>query len=299
MALALEIWWINPALTTGLKPFGLPVEEAVFFLVTNLMVISGLTLALQLEARSRLLRALRRRRPWWRLLLGLWLVSMIPTPIFPSLFPVFAYISTVLLALGVLGVAIEAYGPRALGLALTAVAFGVLIEWLGSTTGVPFGRYHYTAPGPALLGVPLLVPIGWWSFTMVAVAVAPAGLTRWLAPLALVAWDLGLDPLMVSQGFWRFDPPGFYLGVPLSNFIGWYLGGWVLVSILLKLEPRLNRSAPRSLRLVFVAQAFLVTAGLTFLGLPLAAVVTMLAMAPFMLFWARPNTGTAGLGGVE
>lgn len=45
-ALALGIWWISPELTTGVHLWGLPVEEAVFFAVTNLMVVQGLLLFL-------------------------------------------------------------------------------------------------------------------------------------------------------------------------------------------------------------------------------------------------------------
>lgn len=45
-ALALGIWWISPELTTGAHLLGLPVEEATFFLITNLMVVQGLVLFL-------------------------------------------------------------------------------------------------------------------------------------------------------------------------------------------------------------------------------------------------------------
>jgi hypothetical protein len=44
VAIRLGIWVINPALTTGVNPLGLPVEEATFFLVTNLLLVQGLLL---------------------------------------------------------------------------------------------------------------------------------------------------------------------------------------------------------------------------------------------------------------
>ncbi|MDZ7799619.1 MAG: lycopene cyclase domain-containing protein [Trueperaceae bacterium] len=50
-ALALGIWWISPELTTGVHLLGLPVEEATFFLVTNLMVVQGLVLFLAMVPR--------------------------------------------------------------------------------------------------------------------------------------------------------------------------------------------------------------------------------------------------------
>lgn len=40
------IWTISPQYTIGVEPFGLPVEEATFFLVTNLMVVKGILLFL-------------------------------------------------------------------------------------------------------------------------------------------------------------------------------------------------------------------------------------------------------------
>ncbi|ATW89832.1 lycopene cyclase domain-containing protein [Halohasta litchfieldiae] len=43
-AISLELWTISPDYTVGIAPLGLPVEEMVFFLVTNLFVIQGLVL---------------------------------------------------------------------------------------------------------------------------------------------------------------------------------------------------------------------------------------------------------------
>lgn len=52
VALHLGIWRIAPEATTGLHLAGLPIEEAVFFLVTNLLVVQGLILFLPLQYRS-------------------------------------------------------------------------------------------------------------------------------------------------------------------------------------------------------------------------------------------------------
>ena len=277
IAIALNIWWISPEFTTGFKPLGLPIEEAVFFLLTTTFVVFGLSASLEPRSLERLSALSLPKRAWWRPLLVLWSLSMVPTPLLPGLFPVLAYVSTTLLALGVLSFAWERYGARSLLLFAVAFFFGLAVEAVGSRTGVPFGAYTYTAPGPTLLGVPLLVLLGWWAFTLIAIAVAP----RWkvlVAPLALVAWDLGLDPLMVSRGFWHFDAAAPYYGVPLSNFLGWYVAGVGLVWLLVKLEPRLKNENSADLRIIFLAQAFLMSVGLLFFGLPLAAGVTFVAM---------------------
>ncbi len=286
LAIGWSIWWISPELTIGWRPLGLPFEEALFFLVTNMLIVFGLVLALHPASMARLLRLVdAARRAPWRPLLLLWALAMIPTPLAPDFFAVFAYVSTGVLALAILVYAWSRYGPVALALFALAFTFGVLIEWVGETTGVPFGRYTYTAPGPSVLGVPLLVPLGWWAFAMIAIAVAPRGRALAVAPLALVAWDLGLDPLMVDQGFWVFAADAAYYGVPFTNFLGWWLAGVALVALLLRVEPRLAHDQSTDLRFVFLTQAFLVGVGLVVFGLPWAALVSVLAMLAVASTW--------------
>ncbi len=295
LAIGWSIWWISPELTIGWRPLGLPFEEALFFVVTNVLVTFGLVLALHPVSLARLLRiAAAVRRAPWRPFLLLWALAMIPTPLAPDFFAAFAYVSTGFLALAVLVYAWSRYGRIALALFAVAFVFGVLIEWLGASTGVPFGQYAYTAPGPAILGVPLLVPLGWWAFAMIAIAVAPRGRALLLAPAALVAWDLGLDPLMVDQGFWAFAADAAYYGVPLTNFLGWWLAGVVLVALLLRLEPRLREDQSADLRAVFLAQAFLVGVGLLVFDLLWAALVSVVAMLTLASTWRwLPAAATA------
>ena len=51
LAIGFGIWSISLEHTTGLAPFGLPVEEAVFFATTNLRVVGGLLAYLRLTER--------------------------------------------------------------------------------------------------------------------------------------------------------------------------------------------------------------------------------------------------------
>lgn len=46
IAIANGIWTISSEYTLGLAPFGLPIEEATFFLMTNLLVVKGVLLFL-------------------------------------------------------------------------------------------------------------------------------------------------------------------------------------------------------------------------------------------------------------
>jgi lycopene beta-cyclase len=226
---------------------------------------------------------------WWKFVLVLWALSMVPTPLLPEAFVALSYFSTTLLVIGTLGYALEHYGSKAYLLFIVSFSFGVAIEWLGKTTGIPFGDYRYTASGPHIVGVPLLVPLGWWAFTLIALSL-PKRNKLFLAPLALVAWDLGLDPLMVAKGFWSFENGGLYFGVPLSNFIGWYVSGFALVWLLMRLEPRLKQDTPKPLQLVFAIQTFLMGVGLTvFFGMPLAGLVTFVAMGLCLLQTLNPR----------
>ncbi len=51
IAIGLGVWEISSRYTTGITLFGLPVEEAVFFLATNIMVVQGLVAILWLSGR--------------------------------------------------------------------------------------------------------------------------------------------------------------------------------------------------------------------------------------------------------
>lgn len=59
VALGNGIWQIAPGRSTGVAIWGLPVEEAVFFLVTNLMVVQALILFCSPETLARV-------RRWWK-----------------------------------------------------------------------------------------------------------------------------------------------------------------------------------------------------------------------------------------
>lgn len=73
-----------------------------------------------------------------------------------------------------------------------------LAEWLGSSSGFPFGLYSYTSVlQPQLAGVPLLIPLAWMmmlppAWTIGQLACQRLGMPRleWLlAALAFTTWD--------------------------------------------------------------------------------------------------------------
>lgn len=126
-------------------------------------------------------------------------------------------------------------------------AISLLLEGLGTTYGIPFGKYEYTD----LLGwkffdkVPLLIPISWFFMAIPSYAIAMK-LTKimalknkfiigffniLLASVFLTSWDLTLDPAMSNlTPFWIWESKGSYFGTPIVNF-----GGWLLTSAIIML----------------------------------------------------------------
>jgi len=130
---------------------------------------------------------------------------------------------------------------RRAGAALAALTgYAYAIEYVGTTTGLPYGEFDYLVDlGPMIAGA---VPVG------LPVFFVPLVLNSYLLCLLLlggraeraavrlpvvvagvVAMDLMLDPGAVSLGFWAYDAGGAYYSVPASNYAGWVLSATVAV----------------------------------------------------------------------
>jgi putative membrane protein len=211
--------------------------------------------------------------------------------------------------------AVAEWGSRRAA-AFTALAGGLAFaaEWSSTRTGVPFGLYHYTGATRGrelyLDNVPLFDPLSFAFLAYASLGLARHLLGRWrpgpvavsLATGLLMAWlDLVIDPLAVRGDRWflgrvfAYAEPGWYFGVPLSNFAGWVAVGTAIALAWHALEPsvpgtpppwgaRLPRAGLRAAALYYLILAFnvaltavvgesaLLWAGLG-LHLPLAALV--------------------------
>jgi len=143
-------------------------------------------------------------------------------------------------------------GGRAAGLFLgLAVATSLGTELVGLATGRVFGRYVYAPEfGPKLAGLPVVVPLIWCSLSHLARSTAAAMTRRETAPPALsaallVAWDLVADPNHLFRGGWRFLDGGFWAGVPLQNYVAWFLIGWGMFAVARRLERRARATPAR------------------------------------------------------
>jgi putative membrane protein len=127
----------------------------------------------------------------------------------------------------------------------------LLISWSAETAsmamGFPFGSYHYTDLLGARIGaVPLAVlaayfVAGYLAWTMGTVFLGNLGtgierrnlvLVPLIASSLMVMWDLCLDPIRSTiDGAWVWEDGGAYYGVPISNFVGWYLTVFLICQV--------------------------------------------------------------------
>ena len=199
--------------------------------------------------------------------------------------------------------------PRALVAGFGIGAGTTVVEHVGTTHGVPFGRYSYTGVlRPTIRGVPAIVPLAWFAMALPARETAHAALgarstraRRVVAgALCLTAWDLFLDPQMVGEGYWRWVRRGRYRGIPLSNFVGWFVTGLVVMAALDVLLP--TGEPDPMLVGEYGWMAVMQTLGFAaFFGDPLVAAVGGAAMLPpavvaatRLRLWSRFVRGLAG-----
>lgn len=119
------------------------------------------------------------------------------------------------------------------------ITFGISwsLESLSIATGFPFGNYHYTGGGligevpwiimPAYLGTGYL---SWTTAHILSGKFTPKiqgkqiVLLPFLGSFVMVMWDIVMDPILSTvQGEWIWEDGGFYFGVPLTNYFGWFL----------------------------------------------------------------------------
>ncbi|WP_421654676.1 gamma-carotene 1'-hydroxylase CruF [Leptothermofonsia sp. ETS-13] len=189
------------------------------------------------------------------------LILVLPNPEFIGNLPPFGQMlfgwsmiggGVVYILLGAATVALYAYrnlGWRNwLGFMLPAVFLSLGSELMGTSTGFPFGHYHYLSGLGYKIGglVPFTIPLSWFYLGMSAYVLAKAGLEArglkgWmknagaiaLGAVLLTAWDFVLDPAMsqTPYPFWEFQDAGQFFGMPYRNLTGWLGTGALFMSV--------------------------------------------------------------------
>jgi len=221
--------------------------------------------------------------------IGLWLVvacilaagigfSWNPTPAAHALAAVF--IGCALVHAGV------TYGPKpALGLFVICIAITFAMENVGVATGFPFGNYHFAVDAglPRIGTIPIIVGPLWFGagyFSWVVASTLLDGADQRLgrptgflglpvvAAFVMTQWDLVMDRSESTiDKVWIWHDGGADFGVPLSNYLGWFLTSWLLFQAFAfylrrELSP-LPSGTSQSRTLQAIAILFYVSLGLT------------------------------------
>ncbi len=143
--------------------------------------------------------------------------------------------------------AIMRYGFK--GLAVFFLASQIVshaLENLSISTGFPFGNYHYSQGLAFLFQVPIVIGIAYFAYGYLAWMVANVllgkldeRLKQWAtvilpltAAFVMVMWDVVMDPINSTvRHYWIWEEGGGYNGVPLTNYLGWFLTVYLFYQI--------------------------------------------------------------------
>jgi len=161
---------------------------------------------------------------------------------------------------------------------LFAIA-GYLLAWLSELSsihnGFPYGSYYYIEHTRGqeiwVLGVPLMdsisyIFLAYASYSLALLVMSPIQRSSWLiyvletgnarnskktallGALMLVYLDIIIDPVALQGNRWflgqiyGYEVPGIYFGVPISNFIGWFVVGFLMIVVLQAIDARLRQN---------------------------------------------------------
>jgi len=120
-------------------------------------------------------------------------------------------------------------------------------ENLSIATGFPFGYYHYSdLLGTTIGHVPIMIMptyffTGYLAWTMGNIFLKDIGsgikkrnifFIPIVSSFIMVMWNFCFEPIMSTiDGKWSWESKGIYLGVPLSNYIGWFLTMYIIYQL--------------------------------------------------------------------
>jgi uncharacterized membrane protein len=129
---------------------------------------------------------------------------------------------------------------------------GYLFEFLFINTGW-LGRYVYTADLSPFLGpIPLFIPFLWASLSYFCMVAADSYA---VSALLMVLLDVSFDPRF-SVTLWRWVPPGQYFGVPVANFVGWFVTAAAIYVVFYLTTRRKAQSTGRAIAFYFLIGLF-------------------------------------------
>jgi putative membrane protein len=123
---------------------------------------------------------------------------------------------------------------KSLSLIIILSIYAISIETFAIITGFPYSSFHYSnLIGFKILGyTPYTVPFAYVPLFVGCFYLATLlSKEKWkiviFSTLMVLLADMVLDPAAVTLNFWIYDSSGIFYGVPLMNFMGWILTGFL------------------------------------------------------------------------
>ena len=122
---------------------------------------------------------------------------------------------------------------------------GFAVEWLGVHKSILFGHYAYTTVlGLSWQQIPLLIAFNWVFVIYASASLAQAfTANKILAPLSTATiatfFDWVMEPAAIKLHYWQW----FQVGVPLSNYVSWWLISLLLAILWQFLKYQFNQFA--------------------------------------------------------
>lgn len=159
----------------------------------------------------------------------LWLGGIASYTLFSQPLPESSWAAPAFLFLAAFVILFSSKPKQGLDLCVAGI-IGYGFEVLGVHTGFPFGQYKYTETvHPILFGVPLVMIPAW----IILIAYTQQFIINFklkrkyalIASALTMVWiDLLIDPVAIGRmNFWTWLDHGWYYGIPLWNFLGWFL----------------------------------------------------------------------------
>lgn len=170
--------------------------------------------------------------------------------IFPSRVPLLAVVALHVFPSAIFALIHGAIFYRVRGILIfiaLCLVVGNICENIGIVTGVPFGTYYFTdVMGPKLFRVPILLGLAYvgmgylaWTLSRIILGTtrnALSGANLFTVPFfsafLMVSWDLSMDPIWSTVVHaWIWGNGGGYFGVPITNFLGWFVVVYVIYQL--------------------------------------------------------------------
>lgn len=172
---------------------------------------------------------------------------------------------------------------------ITAVLLGsCTIEYVGATTGFPFGSYSYTTVlSPRILDtVPVAILFAWmmviagaWYTGRILINSSSRVVRAVLTGLFVMIIDIQIEPVATHiNQYWEWYDSGPYYGVPTVNFAGWWAVGFILGYICDPYFVRINASDAHVVPLIAVVGSYIMFASMTYMHGYYIATIVALAM---------------------